>query len=213
MGLRTYLARTRAWKWAGPKWAEPALGAGLNGIAALAVLHSWCRRYLQALQFSTLVLLVGLSVRLPMFGDDGIRLEIMASRVSTVNGEFTGHAFMCLELLLNSGIKEDCYGFYPKNDNIKGFVGGPGAVNSEFKKNPSRFSRIDQSLKVPISDVQRRTILGLVNDWDSKNYDLTKEQCVDFIRAVAQAAGLKVPPRDTLDFPVDLVAKLKKLNP
>ena len=64
-----------------------------------------------------------------------------------------------------------------------------------------------------ISDAQRRAILGLVNDWDSKDYDLTKDQCVDFVSAIARAAGLKVPPRDRLDFPVDLVAKLKKLNP
>jgi hypothetical protein len=142
----------------------------------------------------------------------GINLEIMASRVSSINGEFTGHAFMCIELLLNSGIKEDCYGFYPKNDNIKGYVGGPGVVNSEFQKNPSRFSRVDVSLSVPISDAQRRAILTLVNDWDSKNYDLTKQQCVDFVRSAATAGGLKVPARDASDFPVDLVAKLKKLN-
>ena len=58
-----------------------------------------------------------------LFAAGGINLEIMASRVSTIKGEFTGHAFMCIALLLNSGIKEDCYGFYPKTDNIKGYVG------------------------------------------------------------------------------------------
>ena len=156
--------------------------------------------------------LVGMPVARPLFAADGITLQIMASRVSTINGEYTGHAFMCIALLLNSGIKEDCYGFYPKADNIKGYIGGPGVINSEFHKKPSRFSRVDQSLIVPISESQRRAILGLVNDWDSKNYDLTKQHCVDFIRSVAVAAGLKVPDRVGSDFPADLVAKLKTLN-
>ncbi len=147
-----------------------------------------------------------------LFAADGINLQIMATRVSSINNEFTGHAFMCIDLLLKSGVKEDCYGFYPKQDNITGYVGGPGVVNSEFMKKPSRFSRVDVSLSVAISDEQRRNILGLVNDWNSKYYDLSKQNCVDFVRAVAATAGLKVPVRDVSDFPVDLVIKLRKIN-
>lgn len=144
---------------------------------------------------------------------DNIYLELMASRVSTINGEFTGHAFMCIELLLNSGIKEDCYGFYPKTDNIKGYIGGPGVVQSEFQKKPDRFSRVDQSVKTPITIGQRAKILGLVNDWDKADYSLTKQQCVDFVSSVAAAAGLKIPSRDAADFPVDFLKKLRALNP
>lgn len=150
---------------------------------------------------------------MPLSAADDITLELMASKVSTINGEFTGHAFMCLALLLNSGIKEDCYGFYPRENTVKGYIGGPGVVDGEFQKNPSRFTRITQSLTILISDGQRRTILGLVNEWNTKNYDLTRQQCVDFVRAVATAAGLKVPPRNTTDFPVDLLTKVKNLNP
>lgn len=144
---------------------------------------------------------------------DGITLEFMASRVSSINGEFTGHAFMCIGLQLNAGIKEDCYGFYPRNDTIKGYIGGPGVVESEFKKNPDRFSRVDQSLKVPITIDQRRAILTLVNNWNSANYALSSQQCVDFVRAVAQAAGLKVPARNAVEYPADFLARLKVLNP
>lgn len=149
----------------------------------------------------------------PAVAADDILLELMASRVSVVNGEFTGHAFMCIELLLNNGIKEDCYGFYPKIDNIHGYIGGPGVVQSEFQKNPDRFSRVEQSIKKPLSPAQRGKILGLVNDWDKTNYSLTQQQCVDFIRSVAAAAGLKLPPRDGTDFPTDFLKKLKALNP
>jgi len=149
----------------------------------------------------------------PAAAADDIYLELMASRVSVINGEFTGHAFMCIELLLSSGIKEDCYGFYPKADNMKGYVGGPGVVQSEFQKKPDRFSRVEQSVKTPITTAQRSKILGLVNDWDKADYSLTKQQCIDFISSVATAAGLKIPPRNTTDFPLDFLKKLRSLNP
>ena len=144
---------------------------------------------------------------------DDMFVQLMASRVSAINGEFTGHAFLCVQLLLTSGIKEDCYGFYPKVDNIKGFIGGPGVVQSEFQENPNRFSRIDQSLQVPITANQRRAILQLVDEWNQADYSLAKQQCVDFIRSVAAAAGLTVPARSISDFPVDFLKKLKDSNP
>jgi hypothetical protein len=153
------------------------------------------------------------SLSRPAAAADEIYLELMASRVSVINGEFTGHAFMCIELLLNSGIKEECYGFYPKDDNIKGYIGGPGVVQSEFQKKPDRFSRVEQSIKTKITIAQRSKILGLVNDWDKADYNLTKQQCVDFISSVAVAAGLKSPPRVVTDFPLDYLNKLKSLNP
>lgn len=148
-----------------------------------------------------------------LFGADGIDLELMASRVSAIDGEFTGHAFMCIKLHLNSGIKEDCYGFYPKTGGLKGYVGGPGVVTSEFRKNPLRFSRVEESLQIHISEDQRRAILNLVNRWDDNSYDLTSQQCVDFIRSVSETAGLRLPPRSTFDLPVDFLKKLKRENP
>jgi hypothetical protein len=165
--------------------------------------------------FTTLLMLLVAFCALgyPAAAADEIYLELMASRVSIINGEFTGHAFMCIELLLNNGVKEECYGFYPKADNIKGYIGGPGVIQSEFQKKPDRFSRVDQSVKAKITIEQRSKILGIVNNWDKADYSLTKQQCVDFINSVAIAAGLKTPPRNTTDFPLDYLIKLKSMNP
>src|SRR5258708_37814388 len=71
-----------------------------------------------------------------------IQIEFMASATSWTNNEYVGHAFLCISIPLNSGIKEDCYGFYPRSSSPKGFIGGPGVTVSEFQKNPSRFSRV-----------------------------------------------------------------------
>lgn len=142
-----------------------------------------------------------------------IQVEFVASNVSWTNSEYTGHAFMCIILPTGSGPKEDCYGFYPRNSGIKGFIGGPGVVQSEFQKKPSRFSRITTSIrKNSISEDQRRAILKLVNDWNNKNYDLTNQSCIDFVAAVAKEINWEVPSREATELPETYLNKLKYAN-
>lgn len=140
-----------------------------------------------------------------------IQVEVMASEVSWSNQEFVGHAFMCISIPLSSGIKEDCYGFYPRNT-VAGLIGGPGLTASEANKNPSRFSRITISYKRPITDEQRRAILKLVDEWNTHEYRLTNQSCIDFVNSVAQKLEWKTPPRVATDLPEAFLRKLVEAN-
>jgi hypothetical protein len=141
-----------------------------------------------------------------------IQVEFMASETSWTKQEYVGHAFMCISIPLNSGVKEDCYGFYPRVNSLSGYVGGPGVAVSEFQKNPSRFSRVNVSIKKPITDEQRRAILKLVNEWNSKKYDLTDQSCIDFVNTIAQKLNWRTPKREATDLPETYLKKLADAN-
>jgi hypothetical protein len=140
-----------------------------------------------------------------------IQLEVMASRTSWTNAEFVGHAFMCIAIPISTGIKEDCFGFYPRKGG-KAFIGGPGVVNSEFQKNPRRFSRVTVSFKRPISEDQRRQIISMIDGWNSKDYNLTHRNCIDFVNSIAQMLGWRTPTRVPTDLPETYLRKLVEAN-
>jgi hypothetical protein len=158
--------------------------------------------------FVSSLLLVSLASAIP--GD--IFVEFYGSKVSWANQEFTGHAFLCIVLHMNSGIKEDCYGFYPK-EGASGFIGGPSVTVSEFRKNPGRFSRIDTTEKVKITEVQRRQILEIINSWNGKNYSLTDKNCIDFVHEAIGKTELKRPDRSRFQTPAGYMQELARLNP
>ncbi|WP_424140480.1 hypothetical protein [Roseomonas chloroacetimidivorans] len=141
-----------------------------------------------------------------------IYLQIMGSDTSWAAREFTGHAFSCIILHLNNGVKEDCYGFYPAGEGTRAVVSGPGVVNSEMDQNPSRFSRVTVSVERKITDSQRREILQRMSAWNSGRYNLTNSSCIDLAHDVAGVAGLRRPDRGALQLPVDYVRELDKLN-
>src|SRR5712671_1590676 len=103
-------------------------------------------------------------------------IQFMASRQSWAKNEWAGHAFMMITTRTSGGIKEDAYGFYPKDAKTL-IIGGPGVIASELKKNPSRFSRVTISIRQPISAAQRASVLRLVAEWNSQNYALTNQSC------------------------------------
>jgi hypothetical protein len=162
-----------------------------------------------------MLILVALLVSVVFFVGQGmaqeIRVEFMASDVSWTNSEYTGHAFMCISITTNTGIKEDCYGFYPK-EGSKGFIGGDGVIEEEFKKNPSRFSRIGISLRKRINENIRVEILKLVNDWNNKPYDLTDQSCIDFVVAVLKLTNWTLPARNLTETPRDYLKKVQYEN-
>src|SRR5260370_39512008 len=61
-----------------------------------------------------------------------IFVEFMARPTAPITAGTPGHAFFCLSYHLNTGAKEECFGFYPK-DLTKAFD-GPGVISNEFTK-------------------------------------------------------------------------------
>lgn len=152
-------------------------------------------------------------VMLPTCPPPPIQIQFMASTTSWTNAEYVGHAFMCISIPLNAGVKEDCFGFYPKPGGRFAFVGGPGVTEPEFVKKPSRFSRVTVSVKNSITEEQRRRVLKLTNAWNAKTYDLTDQSCIDFVNSIAQALSWATPDRVSTDLPETFLRKLADANP
>ncbi|MDP9122083.1 MAG: hypothetical protein M3O15_12085 [Acidobacteriota bacterium] len=155
----------------------------------------------------------------PSQPDGDITLEVMASKQWRWQDDrsLTGHAFICVGLKVASGVKEECFGFYPQGGG-KGAVYGPGCVDSEVNgrcgDHPiTRFSNIDVSVKKPITEEQRRAVYALGTQWSRRPFVLGVADCVAFANAVAAAAGLKTPESTLATTPTRYVARLKELNP
>lgn len=140
-----------------------------------------------------------------------IQIELMAS-TSSWEAKEVGHAFLCISIPLGSGIKEDCYGFYPLDSGI-GRIYGQGLVASEpTHEHIGRFSRITVSFKRPISDEQRRQIIKMIDAWNSQSYHLTAQSCIDFVNSIAQFLRWVTPPRVATDSPETYLKKLVDAN-
>jgi hypothetical protein len=145
---------------------------------------------------------------------EGIQLQVMASPAGFAGfaiGASPGHAFLCVAIELAQGIKEDCYGFYPRSVSHV-FVGGPGEVSDEFKRKPERFSIISASHAGTISEEGRRQVFSVINTFNGANYDFTDNNCIDLVDNVARSVGWKTPTRSSTQTPTDYVKKLDLLN-
>jgi hypothetical protein len=148
-----------------------------------------------------------------------------------------GHIFMIISIPTLHGPKEDAYGFYSeasvtpvkenataieKLQNIKLQIRGPGLTRSEFRcgvkddcnvksdddrKELKRFSESVDSVRIPITEDQRKKIIGEVETWDHAEYNLFTKNCNDFISAVAE--DLKYPSPDRLLVPEMYLKALK----
>jgi len=152
------------------------------------------------------------SSAIPAFAQHEV--EFMAARPSWADSEFVGHAFMVISTRVANGSKEDAFGFYPrKSDSSSATIGGPsGIVESEFTKNPARFSRITNSMRRPITDEERRTLIDTVNEFNRRDYRLTNQSCIDFVNTAAQKLGWNTPPRESTDLPTTFLSKLEAAN-
>jgi hypothetical protein len=141
---------------------------------------------------------------------ESITVEFMAAKPSWTKREFVGHAFLCVRVRTQSGIKEDCFGFYSK-DGV-GIIGGPGTVLSEFARNPGRFSRITVSVTKAISPEQRQRLYQVIRDWNAHHYQFLDPNCIDFVVAASSAIGMHAPPRADTQLPEVYLKKLKEAN-
>lgn len=143
--------------------------------------------------------------------DGDFSLSIMATPTSYKN--FPGHAFLVITVETRSGPKEEAMGFYPFPGNpLQAFIGGPGIVHDEFKKNPTRFSNVSASFEKSVNFAQRKKIYDLAEKFNTAHYDFTDSNCIDFIDSVVRAMGWKAPARYPAQSPESYVKELKNLN-
>lgn len=101
-----------------------------------------------------------------------------------------GHAFACVVYHLNTGIKEECYGFYPRPGPNDVIVGAP-ALSGEFRRDPKRFSRISWSFKRQVSSSELQRFFDLVARVEAGSYELFLNNCGDFVHDVVTSIGWK----------------------
>jgi hypothetical protein len=88
-------------------------------------------------------------------------------------------------------------------------VGYPGALNSEFRRNPDRLSHSTVSFDMPLDADQRRAIYATVTKWNEHNYALLGTNCIDFVNSIAKAVGLPNVLRAPAQTPESYVSQLK----
>jgi hypothetical protein len=128
---------------------------------------------------------------------------------------------MIIQLPTNQGVKEEAYGFYCAQGLC--LVKGPGMLKSEFRCganddcNPSnsnaikRLSESESSVTLPITLAERHTLLGEVNKWDHAEYQLVRQDCMDFVVAAATDLGYPTPPRSPTQLPTEWFDQFKPM--
>ena len=128
-----------------------------------------------------------------------LSLQFMAPDANWTDRSVTGRAFICIQLKSETGLSEDCFGFYQRKSG-KALVGGPGVVDKEFdfsKTPPARFVQVKASMTTPITAARRQRLLAFIKGFD-KDFSLTPANCVTFANGIARLAGLKTPGSTSL---------------
>ena len=134
-----------------------------------------------------------------------------------------GHVFMIISIPTLHGPKEEAYGFYPKNDTLTGVIKGPGMPKSEYRcgtnddcspsnyaKFLKHFSESDDSVRIPITEDQRKKIISEIDTWDHKEYRFTSESCMDFVNAAVKNLGYPPVPRYPIQRPTEFLERLRR---
>jgi PPPDE putative peptidase domain len=131
-------------------------------------------------------------------------LQFVASGLGVQDGQgylSFGHTFMIVTMPTRTGVKEESFGFYAATDAkgkepslLRMVVGTPGALNSEWRRNPERLAHSKISFDMPITYEQRKAIYIAMSKWNEHKYQLTNENCIDFVDSVARSVGRLKPP-------------------
>ncbi|WP_248558217.1 hypothetical protein [Paraburkholderia terrae] len=153
---------------------------------------------------------------IPAIAASGVSVEFVARPIKPIgaygNPSYTGHAYVILKWKLNSGIKEEVFGFYPATFSGKGIVKGPGLLRSEFRCAPTEECSKSEyagrlrsaadttvSSEVEISDAQYHAVWDVIKKWTTHEYDLLDANCINFLQDVAKASGYDPPQAKGLD--------------
>lgn len=155
-------------------------------------------------------LLVGLFALAPSYAMAQVSVSFYGATWVT-SGADKGffHAFMCVNTKLNAGVKEDCFGFYPKQSK-KAAIGVPGKIDNLDIRRVG--ADVVSTAEVPISDAQRSALFKLMDEWSKRDYELTYQNCIDFTANALKLLGKKTPPRTETQTPQEFIKAVKSLN-
>jgi hypothetical protein len=189
----------------------------------------FCGFSIRALQVVTTSILIAASPLCISQKNTGMRVQFVGRAMepnprdyvqSGVHDVSAGHVFMIITIDTRSGPKEEAYGFYPREGG-KSIIKGPGMLKSEFRcgagddcgsvhgNEGKRFSESRDSVVIPISESERRTLLRDVNIWDSRQYNIADHNCIDFVDQAVRDLGYPTPTRGHYILPTSYVAALK----
>jgi len=137
-------------------------------------------------------------------------LIFTASRKNLSQGSLAGHAFVSFikdDPIRKQTIVIGCWGFYPANGGgYFGYV--DGVIRNDAKRQK------DLTLMVEVNDDEFDKAMVVKNEWETRRYKLSKQNCVDFVRNVASCvAELRLPEKGlTPSWPSDFLEDLKALN-
>ena len=167
------------------------------------------RRMFIFVLFACLIYVSGFSSSL--VASEGFTVEFIA-RPANITGtgdvvpkSYTGHAYIVMSARLNSGIKEEVFGFYPKAGEL-GIIRGPGMLTNESRCRPTEdCGKADyamklgneqgavKSVKLEITASQRREIYKMLDKWSKHEFSLNDSNCTNMLGDVLRAAGYEPP--------------------
>lgn len=118
-----------------------------------------------------------------------------------------GHAFVAVGREYDNGLTAfyAIAGFYPKGNDLKSVLSGPGQINYKWVDTSS-----DVVFRVNITWEQEAKTIKTISEWDSKRYEFLWQNCTHLVRQVANDLGLRVPP--IMLRPDHTVALLRSVN-
>lgn len=134
----------------------------------------------------------------PTYAPGDIVVEIMASPANYITT--FGHAYFCVGHILSSGIKEDCYGFYPDPSSDAVFVGGSNLAD-QFKEDPTRMANVSWSFKKKITQKQLQDLGRFIAAADTIPYKYTKYNCGDLVHDLVASLGWRNVTKGVLPEP------------
>lgn len=126
-------------------------------------------------------------------------------------GSLTGHAFVTW--YTEDNYQKMCisqsYGFYPEQG-IGVFGAVPGDIQNEAWKPET--TMVTHRLTVQVNEYAFLASQQLISRWETKDYSLWENNCINFCMEVAKTIGLTVPPKGTTTFPSTYLEKLITQN-
>jgi len=132
---------------------------------------------------------------------------------------FSGHMFVLFgrhDVAAGMSISDGVWGFYPKSEDDYGIETVPGAILNEIVDKDGIPPGSTGCLVIVSSDEYAKA-KAVRDQWVAKTPDFrlwggNRNNCIDFVAAVAATIKLKIPVRSSTQKPNRFVAELQRLN-